>query len=153
MTTLSASGGFVPPSAIMSADDKRVLSELYEAAERWGVVLKAIKVLVLAAFALGLWVATLEIRQRVAADQCASAKEELDGLKTWKATTTANRWTIQEQQEFAASQARHEADLVSGLQQQNHLAGLRLQRLEDTQIHILSILEKIDQKIDQKLNQ
>ena len=67
---------------------------------KWDTILKAIRTLVVGAFLLGGWVATLEYRQRVLAEVQKEDHIALQENKLWRAEIEANRWTIQQHQQF-----------------------------------------------------
>ena len=126
----------------MSDEETQVINDLHEAAEKWGLVLKAVRVLVIGAFVLGSWVATLEWRQRALDAQTTQGSEVLNALNHWKTKVEGTRWTIQQHQEWAAGEMKREALLMDRLQEQNTLQELRLQRLEDGMSNLKSELDE-----------
>ena len=127
-------------------DFTNAANNLYDAAEKWQKVIRAIWVLIIGAFALGGWVATLEYRQRNNdryIGEIDKITEVLSNFQTWRAGVDANSWSSRDQAKYAQQATDAHRTLVDQLQKQNHLQELRLQRLEDTQTRILETLSDI----------
>jgi hypothetical protein len=95
------------------------------------------------AFILGVWVATLELRTETAGKNIesvnATAKMNntlIQEINLWRASTEANRWTIQQQ-----------TTSMLPIYDSMNAHDKRIQRLEDGQISISKALDRIENKL------
>lgn len=93
-------------------------------------------VLLLGAFFLGGWVATLELRERSNTTTNKKQTLILDELKEWVTSTRADRWTIRDHNNYVAAEAARSSKIWEATNRQNELQELRLQRLEDNQTRL-----------------
>jgi hypothetical protein len=120
----------------MSTDEQDAIEDLSKALEQWGAVMKALKFLMVGAFGIGVWVATLEFRARTLEGDSVSGREFLHQFTVWKSQVEGTRWTIQDHTDYVQRQDERDAARYDQLRQQNTLQELRLQRLEDNQATI-----------------
>lgn len=95
-----------------------------------------IKVMLGGAFAVGLWVATLEYRHRTAEKHVGINTEALRDIVLWKERTEANR--------FDAKAAN---ELANNFSNRANAQDLRMQKIESGQDEMKRLLEKIDSKL------
>lgn len=108
---------------------------------------RALWVLIAGAFALGGWVASLEIRQRQAEDHIAKVSD----LEIWATEVTATRWSIRDHTLWESANREAQAKMFASLNKRNELQELRLQRLEDEQTRIREQQDKIMMTIEKRL--
>jgi hypothetical protein len=95
--------------------------------------------LLAAAFAIGAWVTTLELRTRANTDAIASVSKEARQVMDWKVSTEANRWTIQDH-----------VKAMTPIQESISINDKRIQRLEDAIVQINKSLERIESAVRSK---
>lgn len=97
---------------------------------------KLIKILLLSAFGIGVWVATLEWRQRTVEVSTEKATTAIQDMFIWKERTEANRFD-----------SKQGADLYNSLTQRSNIQDLKVQRLESGQDEIRRSLARIEEKL------
>lgn len=100
-----------------------------------GRILGAAKMLAVAAFALGLWVAKQEFQGRDEILKVAAIQSAVDSLVLWRVETAGNRFTMQD----GLKQQQQTSDRL-------YLQAERIQRLEDAIIAIKDSLVRIESK-------
>lgn len=104
-----------------------------------GYVVKLGYVLIVGAFALGVWVATIELRTQAHSEWKESVAPKIDSLATFKEISTSTHMT-----------AKDVSDLLSPIRDAIVLADKRITRVEDSQAVITEYLKRIDSKIPSK---
>ena len=115
------------------SEDK--ISELEAKLSVLGRVVKLGYVLIGGAFAIGVWVTTLELRVR----DVPEIKTNLSSLLTWQATSQESKYTISDHSKYSAL-----------VQEILNNQDKRLQRLEDSTAAITKSLERIENKLGSK---
>ena len=137
----------------MSEDmtEEQVIHDLSDAAQNFSGLIKAIKLLIVGAFVMGGWVATLEIRQRWLWETVEANHETILEDKVWKAKVENTRWTVGDHAKWAQADRDRESKVMTALAEKNRLTELRMQRLEDTQQRLQETQSKIQAEIREKL--
>jgi hypothetical protein len=138
--------------------ERQALTDLNKAVEQWGGIIKSIRVLIVCAFIVGTWVATLEFRQRDfdkrTSENLVQIKNNtatIQAITVWQAGVNSSRWSIQQHNDWAEEDRRQEIAMFDSIHEQNRLAELRLQRLEDEQGRLQESQNEIQKDIREKL--
>lgn len=117
----------------MSDELEQELLTRLESLEKLEKLFPLIKWLIAGAFFLGTWVASLELRHQLYAED----HDRLDSLETWSIKTDADRYTVKE----AMAINRTMTEVLNSHDK-------RIQRVEDAQLNIKTSLERIEGKLE-----
>lgn len=104
-----------------------------------GYVVKLGYALIVGAFALGVWVATIELRTQSHSEKLSAVTPKVESLVTFREISTSTHMT-----------AKDVSDLLSPIRDAIVLADKRITRVEDSQAVITEYLKRIDSKIPSK---